>query len=178
MTKKDLFRLIIKLFGLYSLISAIFHFIPNYVILVFRVPDFVGLVWIVSVIVIFGFLFLFLLFKPDSIIKAFKLDKGFDEDRIEFQNFGTENIVKLAVILFAGLLIINNIPTFLSNTYFSIKSFVQQNQLESSFNTNDYIYWATSGISIFIGYLLLTNYKSVAKFLVRKESENLSNDSN
>ncbi|MGE0078986.1 MAG: hypothetical protein AB7S48_14090 [Bacteroidales bacterium] len=172
MTKKDLFRLIIKVFGLYSTISSIFYFVPNYTVLILREPDFLGIVWLILALTIIIILFLFLIFKPDSIIKAFRLDKGFDENRIEFQNFGAENIVKLAIVLFAGMIIINNIPTFLSNAYFSIKLFVQQNRFDTSFRENDYIHLATSGISMFIGYLLLTNYNAVAKFLVRKEAEN------
>ena len=43
MTKKDLFRLIIKIFGLYSVITIIFSVFPSNVALVISQIDFVGI---------------------------------------------------------------------------------------------------------------------------------------
>jgi len=57
---------------------------------------------------------MFLIYKPDKIIDWLKLDKGFDDDRIDFQNFNNTNILKLAVIVIGGIMLIKNIPAFLS----------------------------------------------------------------
>jgi hypothetical protein len=97
MTKKDLFRLIIKMFGLYSVISIVFSVLPSNACLVISQMDFVGIIWVVFSLSVIILLFAFLIYKPDTIIRWLKLDEGFDEDKIEFQNF---NIIKLAVILY------------------------------------------------------------------------------
>jgi hypothetical protein len=174
MTKKDLFRLIIKIFGLYSVITIVFSVIPANISFVIRDLDFVGLVWIIgSVIVIFS-LFGFLIYKPDKIIGWLKLDKGFDDDRIDFQKFNSSNILKLASIVIGGILLIDNIPSFLSHTLFGFKSAVSNNINDNviKYSLNDYIYWAMSFLNILLGYLMVTNYNYISKILKEKEEEN------
>ncbi|MDP4228616.1 MAG: hypothetical protein Q8910_19940, partial [Bacteroidota bacterium] len=107
-------------------------------------------------------------------INWLKLEKGFDEDRIEFQNFNGQNILKLAVIVIGGIILIRNIPTFLSNTFFAFQSSVG-NQLNKDVirygSTQNYIQWATSFLNIILGYLMLTNYNYISKILNEKEKQ-------
>lgn len=181
MTKKDLFRLIIKIFGLYFVISTPFSILPMIIESLTsqfdsNVPfDYVGLIWLMVNMACIILLFVFLIYKPDIIVKWLKLDRGFDDDRIDFQNFNTANILKLAVIVIGGLLLIHNIPTFLCKTWFAFKSSVGSN-----FNNDnaihfgglrDYLNWGISFINIVIGYLLVTNYTFVSKLLKEKNVE-------
>jgi hypothetical protein len=154
MTKKDFFRLTIKIFGLYYVISIFFSVLPNNVSFVISDIDFRGIIWIVATMIVIIGLFIFLIYKPDAIINWLRLEKGFDEDRIDFQNFNSINIVKLAVIVIGGILLIQNIPAFLSHTLFAFKS-----STGNEFNSNvikytslrDYVRWATSFLNIIIG---------------------------
>lgn len=181
MTKKDFFRLIIKIFGLYFVISTLFSIVPMIIESVisqfdFKVQfDYLGFIWTITSTAVIILLFILLIYKSDLIIKWLKLDKGFDDERIEFQNFNTVNILKLAVIVIGGLLLIHNIPAFLSNGWFAIKSSVG-----SDFNIDnaihfgslrEYINLGISFINIVIGYLLVTNYTFVSKLLKEKNQE-------
>lgn len=117
MTKKDLFRLIIKIFGLYTIITTIFSALPSNISWVITQIDITGIIWLIGTVIVIILLFMFLVYKPDKIIGWLKLDKGFDNDSIEFQNFNSENILKLAVIVIGGILLLKNIPAFLSHTF-------------------------------------------------------------
>jgi hypothetical protein len=105
-----------------------------------------------------------------------ELDRGFDSDTIEFKNFNSENILKLAVIVIGGILLLKNIPAFLSHTLFAFKSSVQtdfeSNRIIKYGELKDYIYWLTSFLNIVIGYLMLTNYNYISRILKKKNDEN------
>ena len=171
MTKKDFFRLVIKIFGLYSVISIIYSVFPSNIFMVLNDIDFVGILWIIGSLLIVGLLFAFLIYKPDKIISWLNLDKGFDDDKIDFQNFNNTNIVKLAVIVIGGIMLIRNIPAFLSHTLFAFKSSVGGYDNIFIFTLKDYIYWATSFLNIIAGYLILTNFNYISKILKDKNNE-------
>ena len=181
MTKKDLFRLIIKIFGLYFVISSLFSIIPfniEYLTtqIYSNVPfDYANSIWMIVNIAWIILLFVFLIYKPDVILKWLKLDKGFDDDRIDFQNFNTVNILKLAVIVIGGLLLIHNIPLFLSKGWIAFKLSVESNIENGTANqfrgVMDYINLGISFMNIVIGYLLITNYTFVSKLLKEKIGE-------
>lgn len=176
MTKKDLFRLIIKIFGLYSLIVTLFSILPSSISWVLMDSMFFGLVLIIASVIVVIALFGFLIFRADTVIAWLKLDKGFDDERIEFQNFNAENILKLAVIIIGGVLLLNNVPNFLGNCLYLFKS-ATRNEMSItslfSFDNSAYgFYWLVSTINIFIAYLLLTNYTYVSKILRKREEKN------
>jgi hypothetical protein len=68
MTKKDLFRLIIKIFGLYSIITTIFSALPSNISWVIMQIDITGIIWLIGTVVVIVLLFMFLVYKPDKII--------------------------------------------------------------------------------------------------------------
>lgn len=173
MSKKDLFRLIIKIFGLYSVVSIVFSLLPNNALYVLKEIDPVGIVWLICSLIVIILLFMFLIYKPDKIIRWLKLDKGFDEDWIDFQYINNSSILKLAVIVIGGIVLIQNIPAFLSHTLFAFKSSIgngpENNYLKYSLKDN--IRWAVSFINIIIGYLMLTKYSYIIKVLKEKKTD-------
>lgn len=178
MTKKDLFRLIIKIFGLYFVISTMLSTLPFYIETLTSLFDlnnhteYSYYIWMIFNMLFLVFLFVFLIYKTDLIIKWLKLNKGFDEDRIDFQNFNIANILKLAVIVIGGLLLIHNIPIFLSNSWFAFKASVGSNINNDTTlqfgSLRDYINLGIAFINIVIGYFLVTNYNFVSKILKEK----------
>lgn len=173
MTNRDFFRIIIKLFGLYALISAVFVYIPSSISYVFYDFEPISLLWIVGGLSLVVLIFVFLIRKTDRIIDLLKIDKGFDEERIEFGNFNVQNIVKLGLIIIGGSLIIEYFPKFLSYCFFAFKSQVSLKGLESMNHSfggfRDYSNWAISVINLVLGYLLLTNFNRLALWLTRKD---------
>jgi hypothetical protein len=166
MTKRDFFIIIIKLFGLFSVVTSLFSVIPSNISFALMDIDLFSVIWIIAVIVIVIGLFVLLIFKSDKVVKLLKLDKGFDDERIEIGNLNPNSIVKLAVIIIGGLLIIDNIPAFLSHTLYAFK----ENIIGINYDTMDKFNWAVSGINLVLGFLLLTNYNTVSKILRIKEN--------
>jgi hypothetical protein len=162
MTKRDFFRIVIKIYGLYSLIITLFTIIPrNFTNLMIQYTGIMILV-ISSVTLISVGLFLFLLFKTDSIINLLKLDKGFDDDHIQFGALNNENILKIAILILGGFLVVEYVPIFLLDC---INAFRMKT---STFIFNekpiDYSKLSIEAVNVLIGYLLLANYKYLSKF--------------
>lgn len=174
MTKKDFFTVIIKLFGLYLTIEIVFSTIPNNLSFVLTYIDIPGFIWLLFTAAIVVALFIFLIYKANTITSLLKLEKGFDEDRIDFGNLKISDIVKFAVLIIGGLVFIDSIPVFLSHTLFAFKSSAPkgfdtaQNELIKYNDIKDYLQWFISGLNLLIGYLLFTNYKKVSEFILRK----------
>lgn len=166
MTKRDLFCVLIKIFGLYSLILTVFTIIPSNIgNIIFQFDLNMILIVLGSMFIAVG-LFTVLLFKTDAIIEVLKLDEGFDEDQIQFGNLNNEAILKLAIIIIGGLLILDYIPFFLFDV---VNAFKYKGNYTTIEGTNvDYFGMATGFINIIIGYLLLNNYKWLAEYFTKK----------
>ena len=174
-TKKDLFRILIKLFGVYLIIETLFSALPSNLFYFTREFDLRTLITILAIIALTIYIFSALTFNPDKIIKWLKLDQGFDTDDIHINQITTDHIFKLAIILIGGHLIIQEIPIFLSHVYFVFKSSAQPDFMSDFGNdyTNkaSYFDWVVSGINLLIGYLLVTNFKKLSDFFNKKIKE-------
>jgi hypothetical protein len=149
-------------------VTALLSVLPSNISFVLSYPDAWGFVWLLIVTTIVFALFFFLIRKPDVILRILKLDKGFDEERIQFENLNAKNIIKLSSIVIGGLLIIDNIPTFFSYTLFAFKSSVGHPE---NYSLKDNIYWATSFLKLVLGYLLITNNEFVSRLFKEKSAE-------
>ena len=169
MTKRDFFILIIKLFGLLSIVTSLFSVLPSNIFFALMDIDAFSLTWIIVAVLIVLGLFVLLVFKSDKVVELLKLDKGFDDDRIELGNLNSADVVKIGTFIIGGLLILDNIPAFLSHTLFAFKGSV----VGQTYDTTDKFYWAVSGLNLMLGYFLITNYDFVARLLrtTKKEKE-------
>lgn len=163
MSKKDFFILTIKLFGLFSLVTSIFSVIPSNISFALMDIDIVSIMWIMIAATTIGGLFVLLVFKAEKVVQALKLDKGFDDNRIELGNLKSTDVIKIGTFIIGGLLLLNNIPGFLSHTLFAFKG----KNVGIEYKMEDKFNWAVSAINLIIGYLLLTNYSFVADKMKR-----------
>ncbi len=173
MSHKDFFRLLIKLFGLYSLIICLFNVLPA------TLPQLIGfftnpyntswsasaLFWVALIITIPVLLFVLLLFKADFIVDKLKLDKDFEGDKIIFGDLTSTNILKLACIVIGGLLIINNIPTLLNEGLYLFKESLQHKDNDPK----EFWYFGVSAVKIVIGFVLIRKFEAVGKLLGVKQ---------
>lgn len=176
MTKRDFFRIIIRLFALYLLLLTIFNFIPsNISYLTYELA-----IWPILIIlgsaVLMILLFVFLLRKSDTVIDVLKLDKGFDDERIEFGNLGSLDIVKIALILIGGFMILDHLPEFLHFCYLGFKKEISATGLSPLEAPGldefwDYFRGFISVINILVGYLILSNLSRLSKFLVNLKTK-------
>ena len=167
MTKRDFFRIIIKLFGLYSMILTLFNFIPS------NISNFVMYkeeLWFIFIVLGSMFLtvalFLILLFKTDFIIDKLGLDKGYDENIIILGDFKNEQIFKFALILIACFLIVDNFPRVL---FEMINIFKTKSSSNSIYGYEvDYFNFIVGIVNIIIGLFLIANYKILSAYLDKK----------
>lgn len=176
MTKRDFFRIIIRLFALYLILLVIFNFIPSNVsYLTYELALWPILIICGSAVFMIA-LFVFLIQKSDVIIDVLKLDKGFDDERIEFGNLSTLEIIKISLIFISGFLILDHLPEFLHYCYLGFKKEISATGL-SPFEAPglaefwDYFRWFISGVNLLIGYLILSNLGKVARFLSNLKSK-------
>ena len=119
----------------------------------------VSILWIMIAATAIGGLFVLLVFKADKAVHALRLDRGFDDNRIELGSLKSADILKIGTFIVGGLLILNNIPGFLSHTLFAFK----RRNIGVEYEMEDKFDWAVSAINLAVGYLLLVNYDFVAK---------------
>lgn len=167
MTKRDFFILILKLFGLYSATTFIFTVFSYNHIYMSSGFDYTYILMILFNIIVIAGLFLLLIFKADKIATFLKLDKGFDEDRIDLSNIKSENLLKIGIFIIGGFLILDNLPIFLK---FFLSTFKTEASEIERFPQNNY-YFIVSGVKLILGYLLITKYDFVASLLKTKENK-------
>lgn len=158
MLYRDLFRLILKLLGLYALIISLFTFLPK----AFSISDLelASFIWIFVVSVILLGFFIFIVFKSDMIIDLLELDQGFEEKKVSFGSVDKLTLIKLGIIIAGGFLIIEKLPEFIYQTFHLMKDqpepsawqkFVGRNQPSAKPG----ISLAISGLQLITGGLLL-----------------------
>lgn len=174
MTKKDFFRTVLKILGLYFLAMVVFNYLPNIVAFFHSLPV-LSLILAIVVISLFACIFLLLIFKPDPIIRILKLDKGFDDDALSTKRIEFVNLLKIAIIAIGLFLIISYLPTFLTHLLFLLKLVVKNrneitDQVDNALLTN-YVAWGIKILSLIVGYLMITNYSTIARFIINKDSK-------
>ncbi len=177
MTKKDLFRIIIKLFGLYAVISFITNNLSQlFMLSYFTEEDKTIYIWIALAIVIFGAFAYLLIFYPDIIVRLFKLDKGFDDNDIKAETPDMERIITLAIIIVGGIFIVHNFSPLLVSIGNIIHNMVDTSGIAESMYGIEKERLYVNLLNMVAGYLVLTNHRRVSKFLLsvnkKKETDN------
>lgn len=172
MKTKDFLRLIIKLFGLYSLVLSLFTFIPQTAGQL--ISDYVNWIDIVGYIFI-GItmicLFLWLTFKPDFLINSLKLDKGFDQDKIPLDKLDSAAILKIGCVAIGGIFFLDNLAEFISGCFYMFKESIQtsiQELLDTNIGRSSRVNLIINVINLIIGYLLVTSHASIIRFLLKE----------
>lgn len=162
MTKRDFFRLMIKLFGLYQFLIVVFTVLPSQFNVMFS--DFFSKWITVSSFALLSILtlgiFYFLIKFPDKIIDFFKLDKGFDSEKITINNLSSSAILQIGLILIAGFLIVDNFASFFSKLIYYFKMNFLPEDLRGFQNSEDLIF---SGINLILGFILIIFRKQIAE---------------
>jgi|GEM_PF-3274174 len=177
MSKRDLFRIIIRIYAVYSMILGILYVVPqNLSNIAFErqtgIGGFAIYALILSLLFIIGFTML-LNRKADTIIQWFKLDKGYDNDEVQLAQFNTEFIFTMASVIIGGFLIIDYLPMLLLQTYNAFRLTQQYGNLSDEFKTE----WVLSGIRIFVGYLLIKFAPKMHLLVSEKKADPKDQDS-
>ncbi|MGB5647259.1 MAG: hypothetical protein WBM55_09060 [Muriicola sp.] len=174
MTKRDFFRIIIRSFALYLLLLILFNQLPTSISYIGIDFNLVGILYLSGSLILLILLFFALMRKSDAIIDFLKIDKGFDDERIDFGNLSQKQIIDFALILIGGFLFLDHLPEFLSFCYLGFKKFVSSDGLNAAEGYHldeemDYFRWIISGMNLVLGYLIFTNYNKLSKLFLRSK---------
>lgn len=170
MTKKDLFRITLKLIAIYSLILTVLEIISTYVTIVFNQFYSITTLWVFLYTLFYVIFFTVLFFKTDKIISLLRLDKGFDSDNISLEKLDTESVIKIASVIVGVLLVIENLSEFASHMFYSFKYSVEPKlHIDNSYTKEDYLRWTVCGLQILIGYLIILNTDKISKWLSKSK---------
>lgn len=176
MSKRDLFKIILKLYGI-TLVLSLFYFI-SVLFSNFQLISDGNFDWfyLTAAIVNLGLLYI-LVFEPGRIVSIFKLDQGFDDDRVDNLNLDSYILTKVVLIGMATYLIVFNLADCISQIVYAFKDSVNPNQLDSLFNSMsptsaNYNLLFNSSLQIAIGFLLLTNHVRLSRWLEKLNKKN------
>jgi hypothetical protein len=177
MTKNDLFRIILKLMGLYFLIGLLTQ-LPNLVFYMIyeESNEFYWLFLLAPILSIVSITLL--LARPILVIRLFGLDKGFDNEVVSNSFFDGKGIIRLSFVIISIYLIAINLSDFISQLVYSFKKSVQKNSLDNLIGSFDpfpvnYQIMINSGLCILIGFLILTNNSRLASWIDRLNKKNV-----
>lgn len=178
MTIRTFWAILLKILGIYLVLDS-FKVIPQFISTLYSFasdPDQTRLVFIwtfvylISTVGLYVFILWLFVFKTAWLIDKLHLEKGFSEDRIEF-NIPRSSVMSIAIILIGGLMFIDSLPQLCRHIflYFQEKNMCIQN--------------VSSGLIIFqlvktiVGYLLMTNSRFIVNFIKRKKiDDNITNE--
>ena len=165
MTKTDLFRILIKVFGLYSIVITVFSVIPT----IFGYPIYIeeALVWVLGSVFIsatlFIALFVLLIFKADILIDWLGLSKGFDSDSFSAPYLNDKTIFKLAILIIGGITVLDSFPVFIDQ---SLTALQPQTGISENIDAGGF-YWVSTALKLGMGLYLIFHFQQVQAFMMR-----------
>lgn len=170
MTIRTFWMLILRIIGLFLLIDSLYIF-PKFFemfIFVFLEEPFLGTIFLIALLLICAGVYIFilrlLLFKTGMLIEKLKLDKNFNEDKIDISN-DKNTFLKLAVVVIGTMLLIDCVPEFFHEFFY----FLQRLEVfRESPLLGPLIYLF---VKMVIGFLLMTNSDRVTNLIIKLSSK-------
>jgi amino acid permease len=178
MTIRTFWTIVLKILGIYLVLDS-FKVIPQFISTLSTFssdPDQTRMVFIwtfvylLSTVGLYVFILWLFVFKTAWLIDKLHLERGFAEERIEF-NIPRSTVLSIAIILIGGLMFVDSLPQ-LCRQIFSY--FQQKNMFVQNLSSGWIIFQFVKTI---IGYLLMTNSRFIVNFIDRKKiNENITNE--
>ncbi|WP_437370607.1 hypothetical protein [Maribacter litoralis] len=119
MTITDLFRVVIKIIGIYSLSKTMNRLLPRFSVL--DGANTFTLIFDVIYMSLLALIVFVFLFQTNRVIKFFRIDRGFDSKVINLKNLNEVGLFKIGILLIGLLLITDNSASFLTFCYLELK---------------------------------------------------------
>lgn len=103
-------------------------------------------------------------YNAAKLVSFLKIDHGFDNDRIDLGNGDYSGLLKIALVVIGGLLLVNNFTEFIVSCISRFRDVVASDGINISDNYNLLIH----GLNVIIGYLIITNASRIALWLKDK----------
>ncbi|MDF3025959.1 MAG: hypothetical protein K0S23_266 [Fluviicola sp.] len=172
MSIRSFWLLIIKTIGIWIVIRGIIS-LPEIVInflVAYNAPYstseviFFQVLFLIVPILFYLLVLRFLILKTQSIIDLLKLERGFEETRIDI-TLPYNKVLRIIIILIGGIIFITAIPNLFENLY----SFITEDR---PFNESPMATSLIVGIvQSIIGFLIMTNSDIVQRYINKKSGE-------
>jgi uncharacterized membrane protein len=174
MSIKTFWNILLKILGIWLILSG-FGVIPQFIwaFSVFeRRPEgetTSGLIYLAVLlaltVAVFTIILWLFVFRSGWIIKKLKLDKGFDDEKIDL-NLRLNTALTIAIIVIGGLMFVDSIPQLLRNIY----SAFSQNELARRYPVTQLIVFYSA--QTVVGYFLMTNSRVIIRFITKHTTAN------
>ena len=175
MTIRTFWTLLLKILGICLILSGL-TVIPQFISAFTFFGDnhqdnfftviYIAVLMLLTVGLYFVVLKLFV-FNSNWIIDKLKLDKGFQEDKIDL-SITLKTVLTIATIVIGGIILVDALPMLCKQIF----TFIQQ---KSVFREDPQFMWVIFyAVKALIGYLIMTNSKLVIDF-IHKKTEDIDN---
>ena len=168
---ETLWKIIIKLFGIWFLIESL-YIIPQFtqtISYINREMNFEGLIYtfvfLIASIVVYAIIIRFFLFKTEWIIEKLRLNQNYTEEIIDI-NIKSSTVITIAIIIIGGMTLVDSIPRLLSQIF----EFLQQKILVKDYPKFSWIILQL--LKSIFGYLLITKSKIITKYIEKESGVN------
>ena len=170
MSINTFWKLVLRILGLWLLLGS-FYLFPQFVSTLAYIDSndrFQSLLlsWGMLVLLIVAYIIIIrmMILKSDWIIEKLKLNKNFQEERINL-NIKSSTVLNIAIIVIGGIVIIDNLPLLFKQLF---EFFQQQNLFREYSHSSWIIYYL---INVVVGYLLISNSKTIAEFIEKRSQK-------
>lgn len=169
MTPRSLFNVVLKILGIFF-IKDILATLPQLisVILYLKDPEMAAqgiwmLIMSIIMLLVYGLVSYYLIFKSERIIDKLKLDMGFDQKIIQL-NVHRSIILSVSIIVIGGLVVVDEIPNLCQQLF----AYFQEKGMTFGQTNPSISYTVLAGTKILIGLLLVGNQRQIVNFIERK----------
>jgi len=168
MSIKTFWTILIKILGLLLIFGAL-TIVPQWFYSIYSAyqthdfDSFIMLIFILLIVLFVYFIvFKFCIYKSSWIIEKLKLDKGFEDKKIELNSKGNR-IISIAIIVIGGLMFVESIPILFKQIFV----FFQQESLFKDYPGSGWMIF--NFVKVIIGYLLMTNSFRIANMIEKEK---------
>ena len=118
------------------------------------------------ILLVYGLVSYYLVFKTEIIINKLKLDKGFDQETIPL-NIHRSTVLSISIIVIGGLIVADEIPNLCRQLF----SYFQERRMNYSHTNMTLSYSVLASAKIIIGILLMTRQRQIVNFIERQRKK-------
>lgn len=173
MSVRSFWTILIKILGIWLVLNSVLV-IPQYFSSTYYSYSFSGsddsseglllsFTLMLLTVLIYVFVLWLFVFKTAWLIDKLQLEKGFDEEKIDF-NFNQSAVLSIAVIVIGAMIFISGLPSFCKEVF----NLMQMKYVFRESPKSGWILFYM--IETFTGYLLMTNSKTVVNYIDKKSA--------
>ena len=170
MTPKDFFRVVIKIIGILLFIEGVVIASFNSIQYSSFLEPISIIIYAIIVFVLFLIIFYVFFVKTEILIRLFKLDMGFDEEKFNFRNIEAKYIVEISCVIIGLYFILATLPSVVYNLfeYFKGQVSVQDSPFSGlNYNYGNIIY--IDYLTLIISVILIIQRKTISKWLTNNK---------